>query len=277
MEGYHNETVRDKYYFGRDFVTIFTDDLNNLLSNGELKFDEWKVLLYLIANLQKNNMAITNLDIISQNVGIDRTRVSRSLTGLKRRNIIVEMKMTHSKGSGPVTSIFQISLVNPNLCFNGQTKNYKKEVVTYPKLTKQDGQTLLNSHAEAERQKLIRQRQAQESLFPEAYEEEEELSPEEIEELNFEEQEGIWDRPFEEEEQEMPENKDFDYQNQAQTRQEVVILRGKIQSAQKALETLQTNPDYQKEGTATARLAYNTFKEIQDMEKQLEILESELL
>jgi len=169
MDGFHNETVRDKYYFGREFVTIFTDDLNDLLSNGDLKFDEWKVLLYLIANLQKNNMAITNLDIISQNVGIDRTRVSRSLTGLKRRNVIVEMKMTHSKGSGPVTSIFQISLVNPNLCFNGQTKNYKREIVAYPKLTKIDKETLLNPHAEAKRQQLIREQQQRESLFPEFY------------------------------------------------------------------------------------------------------------
>lgn len=177
MEGYHNETVRDRYNFGRDFVTLFCDDLNNLLLNGELKFDEWKVLLYLIANLQKNNLAITNLDIISENIGIDRTRVSRSLTGLKRRHIIVEMKMSHTKGSGPVTSVFQITLVNPNLCFNGQTKNYKAEIVRYPKLTKKDGDTLLNNHAEAERQKLLREQRERESLFPNYDQEEGAFSP----------------------------------------------------------------------------------------------------
>lgn len=169
MEGYHNETVRDRHKFKRDFVTIFTDDLNDLLYNGDLKLDEWRVLLYLIANLQKNNIAVTNLDIISQGIQIDRTRVSRSLTGLKKRNIIVEMKMSHSRGSGPVTSVFQISLVNPNLCFNGQIKDYQVQFISYPKLTKKDGVTLLNPKAESERQKLLQEKLARESLFPEFY------------------------------------------------------------------------------------------------------------
>ena len=169
MEGFHNETVRDKYYFGREFVTLFSEDLNDLLQSGDLKFDDWKVLLYLIANLQKNNIAITNLDRIANSVKIDRTRVSRSLTRLKTRNIVVEMKMSHSRGSGPVTSVFQISMVNPNLCFNGQTKNYKKEIIHYPKLTQQDGKTLLNAHAESQRQKLLREQQERESLFPEYF------------------------------------------------------------------------------------------------------------
>lgn len=180
MEGFHNETVRDKYYFGREFVTLFSEDLNDLLQSGDLKFDDWKVLLYLIANLQKNNIAITNLDIIANNIRIDRTRVSRSLTRLKIRNIVVEMKMSHSRGSGPVTSIFQISMVNPNLCFNGQTKNYKKEIVHYPKLTQQDGKTLLNAHAENERQKKLREQRERESLFPEFFAEVEEVSPDPV-------------------------------------------------------------------------------------------------
>lgn len=175
IDGYHNETIRDRYKFGRDFVTLFSDDLNDLLTSGDLKFDDWRVLLYLIANLQKNNIAITNLDIISDNIGIDRTRVSRSLTRLKKRQIVVEMKLSHTRGSGPVTSVLQITLVNPNLCFNGTTKKYKEEILKYPKLTHEDGKTLLNQHAENQRQKLLREQARNESLFPELYDDNEDV------------------------------------------------------------------------------------------------------
>ena len=178
MDGYHNETVRDKHYFGRPFVTLFPDDINDLLLNGSLTFKEWKILLFLIANLQKDNIVMTNLDIIAEALSIHRTDVSRALCTLKKMNVLIEMKMSHSRGSGPVTSIFQVKVVNPNIAYNSQTKDYKTSRATAPKVTSKDGQTLLNPHAEAERQKLLREQRERECLFPDFYADAEEaVSP----------------------------------------------------------------------------------------------------
>lgn len=169
LDGYKNITVPDRAKFKRDFVTVFSDDLNDLLKNGELKFDDWKVLLWLIANLEKNNMIITNLDEVAEGINIDRIRVSRSLNKLKKRNVVVEMKLTHAKGSGARASVWAVQIVNPYLCYNGQTMNYTAEVVKYPRLTKEDGTTLLNEKAEKKRKIAeLKARQATD-LFPETY------------------------------------------------------------------------------------------------------------
>lgn len=165
MDGYKNITVPDKAKFKREFVTLFVEDLEDLLVRGDLKFDDWKVLLWLVANLEKNNMIISTLDIISNGLGIDRMRVSRSLNRLKRRNVVVEMKLSQSKGSGPRASVWQVQIVNPYLCYNGQTMQYHTEIVKYPRLTKEDGETLLNQKAE---QKRIAEK-AKNDLFPETY------------------------------------------------------------------------------------------------------------
>lgn len=166
IDGYHNAIVKDRSQFGRPFVTLFPDDINDLLVHGDLTFKEWKVLLFLIANLQKDNLVMTNLDIIAENLHIHRTDVSRALTSLKKMNILIEVKMSHTRGSGPVTSIFKVKVVNPNIAYNSQTKDYKTSRSEAPRVTKRDGVKMLNPHAENERQKLLREQEERESLFP---------------------------------------------------------------------------------------------------------------
>lgn len=177
IDGYHNIVVKDRSHFGRPFVTLFPEDINDLLVYGDLTFKEWKVLLFLIANLQKDNLVMTNLDIIAENLNIHRTDVSRALTSLKKMNVLIEMKMSHTRGSGPVTSIFKVQVVNPNIAYNSQTKDYKTSRSTAPHVTSRDGKKILNPHGEAQRQKLLREKEQRESLFPEYFEEQEAVSP----------------------------------------------------------------------------------------------------
>lgn len=173
MDGYHNETVRDKYYFGRDFVTMFSEDLLYLVTRGELKLNEWKVLIYLIATLDKENVTFTNLDEISNNLGMHRNNVCKYLNCLIRRKLIIQTKMQRRSRTGAQTLLFQVPLaqLNYNLCFNSQTKEYKKVRGDHPQITMADGKTLLNPHAEAQRQQALREKFERESLFPDYFNE----------------------------------------------------------------------------------------------------------
>lgn len=171
MEGYHNETLRDRYQFGRDHVVMFSEDLLNLVTRGDLKLNEWKVLVYLIATLDRGNVTFTNLDEIAVNLGMHRNNVSKYLNSLIRRHLIIETKIQRRSRTGAQTLLFQVPLamLNYNLCFNGQVKDYKKIRYDHPQITMSDGNTLINPHAEAQRQKQLREQAERETLFPEFY------------------------------------------------------------------------------------------------------------
>ena len=180
MDGFHNETVRDKYYFGRDFITIFTEDLFDLVVDGNMSLREWKVFLLLCATMNTKNITVTNLEAISEALKMEKADVSRTITKLKKRKLIVENRWIRSEsGRGSRTRVFQLAIgekleqMNYNIAYNGQTKDYKKVREDHPQITTSDGHTLLNPHAEAQRQKLIREQQEKESLFPEFFQDSE--------------------------------------------------------------------------------------------------------
>lgn len=186
MEGFHNETVRDRYSFGREFVTIFTEDLFDLVVDGNMSLREWKVFLLLCATMNTKNITVTNLETIATTLKLDKPAVSTTITKLKKRKLIVESKWIRSEsGPGSRTRVFQLAVaergldqLNYNIAWNGQTKDYKKRRDDHPKITALDGSTLLNPHAEAQRQKLLREQLERESLFPELYRDDEEaVSP----------------------------------------------------------------------------------------------------
>ena len=166
IDGYHNATLRDKYKYGRDFVTMFSEDLLNLVMRGDLKLNEWKVLIYLIATLDKENVTFTNLDEIAINLGMHRNNVSKYLNSLIRRHLIIETKVQRRSRTGAQTLLFQVPLaqLNYNLCFNSQTKDYKKVRWDHPQITLADGQTILNPLAETERLKLLQQKEETEAI-----------------------------------------------------------------------------------------------------------------
>lgn len=180
IDGYHNETIRDKYYFGRDFFTMFTDDLFDLVAeNGKDKMSlrEWRVFLLLCATMNTKNITVTNAEAIAETLEMTREDVSRTLTKLKKRKLVVESKwIAPQSGPGSRARIFQLAIVgekiqqlNSNIAYNGRVKDYKKHRNDHPQLTTLDGEKLLNPHAEAQRQKLIREQAERENLFPEYY------------------------------------------------------------------------------------------------------------
>ena len=173
MEGYHNETVRDKHYFKRDFITMFQEDLYYLATakDDRMSLLEWRVFMYLCSTLNTQNITVTFLE----ELGMDRTKVSTTLSKLKKRNLIIEKPWPNSQhGKGPRAKVYTLPFVqlNYNIVYNGQIKNYNKVRSNHPQITTTDGEKLLNPHAEKQRQKLIREQQQRESLFPEFFQEE---------------------------------------------------------------------------------------------------------
>ena len=184
MDGFHNETVRDKYYFGRDYITMFTEDLFDLVVDGNMSLREWKVFLLLCATMNTKNITVTNLEAIADTLKMDKPAVSTTITKLKKRKLIVESRWIHSEsGPGSRTRVFQLRIgekleqMNYNITYNGQIKDYKKVRADHPQITGVDGEKLLNPHAEAQRKKILREQQERESLFPEFFHEEEAVSP----------------------------------------------------------------------------------------------------
>ena len=79
------------------------------------------------------------------------------------------MKLNHAKGSGPRASVWQVQIVNPYICYNGQTMKYTAEIVKYTRPTKADGETLLNAKAEKQRKEQKLKELAKDDLFPETF------------------------------------------------------------------------------------------------------------
>lgn len=176
MEGFHNETVRDKHYFKRDFITMFVEDLFDLVVDGKMSLREWRVFLFLCATLNTKNIAVTKLDAIAKELKMDITAVSATISKLKKRHLVVEAKwVCPESGPGSRTKVYKLAIgqmfdyVNPNIAYNGQTKDYAEVRNKFPEITLPDGTTLLNPHAEAQRQQLLREQRERETLFPDYF------------------------------------------------------------------------------------------------------------
>jgi len=178
IDGFHNETVKDRYRFKREFISMFVEDLFDLVVDGNMSLREWRVFLFLCATLNTKNIAVTKLDAIAKELKMDIPAVSTTISKLKKRKLVVEQKWICSEsGHGSRTKVFRLSIgqvfeyLNPNIVYNGQIKDYCKIRGQFPTITLPDGTTLLNRHAEARRKQLIREQQQRESLFPDFYNE----------------------------------------------------------------------------------------------------------
>lgn len=169
IDGYHNETVRDRYRFDRDFITMFTDDLYYLVKDGNMSLREWELFLYLCSTLNRGNATITNREVLAQELGWTVNQVSSNITKLKKRNLVIEHRCNAfvRDKKGPRAVIYEVAIaqLNYNIVFNGQTKDYKKNRYEHPGITMPDGQTLLIPQKEEERKKAIADKERLESLF----------------------------------------------------------------------------------------------------------------
>lgn len=157
MEGYVDMKLPEKHMFRNgNFITIFQKALRNIAMFGNLTKNESILLLYLIGSCTQDNSVCIDLNILSEDLQMDKSNISKAIKGLVLRNIVLR-RDGYRYGNKPLP--MQLSLnydqINYNVAYNGKTKTYKDHKKQHPLLTEKDGRTLLESHRNGEPYRVL--------------------------------------------------------------------------------------------------------------------------
>jgi hypothetical protein len=152
MAGYVDMKLPEKHMFRNgNFITIFQKALRNIAMFGNLTKNESILLLYLIGSCTQDNSVCIDLNILSEDLQMDKSNISKAIKGLVLRNIVLR-RDGYRYGNKPLP--MQLSLnydqINYNVAYNGKTKNYKDHKKQHPPITEKDGRTLLECHRNEE-------------------------------------------------------------------------------------------------------------------------------
>lgn len=104
---------RDKMK-GGDFVFVFQKAILEVLNNGNLSKNEYKILLYLIAKTEFEKEINTTLYSIAKELKLDQSNAGKAMRKLESINIVIRNKSLKT---------FRL---NYEIGFKGSPKNYKK-------------------------------------------------------------------------------------------------------------------------------------------------------
>lgn len=157
MEGYVDMKLPEKHMFRNgNFITIFQKALRNIAMFGNLTKNESILLLYLIGSCTQDNSVCIDLNILSEDLQMDKSNISKAIKGLVLRNIVLR-RDGYRYGNKPLP--MQLSLnydqINYNVAYNGKTKTYKEHKKQHPLLTEKDGRTLLEGHRNGEPYRVL--------------------------------------------------------------------------------------------------------------------------
>lgn len=135
------------------FITIFQKAILNIAMFGKLTKNEMQLLLYLIGSCGAANSICTDLNRLSEDLGMKKPNVSTALKGLVERNIVVRRDGSrYSKTPLPFELHLDFDQINYDLAYNGKIKHYTEDVRKHPALMQKDGTTPLieaKTHKEA--------------------------------------------------------------------------------------------------------------------------------
>lgn len=139
--------VPRKFRFNNgSFITIFQKAILNIAMLGKLSKNEMHLLLYLIGSCGVGNSICTDLDKLSNDLGIKKPNVSRALKGLVERNIVIRKDGNRYKKTPlPFELHLDFDQINYDLAYNGKIKNYRENQINHPQLMQRDGETPLLS------------------------------------------------------------------------------------------------------------------------------------
>ena len=158
VDGYVDIKLPVKHFFNNgDFITVFQKALD-AISKAKLTKNEYKLLLYFIGNCRMNNSICVDLNILSEELQLDKGNLSRALGSLTKRNIIIRANGNrYSNHPLPISVQINYDQLNYNLAYNGKTKNFSKHKTDHPLLTEEDGCTLLESHSMGEPYRILQE------------------------------------------------------------------------------------------------------------------------
>ena len=152
MEGYVDMKLPEKHKFGNgNFVTVFSKALRNIAMFGKLTKNEATLLLYLIGSCTQDNSICIDLNILAEDLQMDKGNVSKAVKGLVARNIVLR-KDGYRYGNAPLPMKLSLNYdqINYNVAYNGKIKTYKENKKKHPVITEVDGRTLLEGHREGQ-------------------------------------------------------------------------------------------------------------------------------
>lgn len=137
VEGYTDVRLpkRHKFHNG-GFITVFQDALFTILTQGKLGKVELQILLYVLSTAGIDGSIETNLDIMSEVLGVKKPNVSKALKGLVQRNIVIRKDGNrYDRSPLPMELSFNYDQINYNLAYNGKTANYRRKKEEHPAIS----------------------------------------------------------------------------------------------------------------------------------------------
>lgn len=137
VEGYTDVRLPKKHRFQNGgFITVFQDALFTILTKGGLGKVELQILLYVLSTAGIDGSIETNLDIISEVLGIKKPNVSKGLKGLVQRNIVIRKDGNrYDRTPLPMELSFNYDQINYNLAYNGKTANFRRKKEEHPAIS----------------------------------------------------------------------------------------------------------------------------------------------
>ena len=145
VEGYVDIRLPKRHKFNNGgFLTVFQDPLLEIVKYGKLGRMEMTLLLYLMGTASQDGSIITDLEMLSDELGYHKSYISRALKGLVERNIVIR-KDGNRYDRTPLQLELSLNAdqLNYNFAFNGKTATYQRKKGTHPALSmpgEQDGE-----------------------------------------------------------------------------------------------------------------------------------------
>lgn len=121
---------KNNYGIFKNFITINQDVLIDLITNFDLNKQELKLFIYLLgkANYGNDITGITTyLDLICQDLNIDKGNISRSLKSLNDKNILILHKRLAGSNKMPIQIEFTFDKINSNIGYKGKLEDLKRK------------------------------------------------------------------------------------------------------------------------------------------------------
>ena len=127
-------------YNNGPFVAVFQVELGAVAESKELKLNDLRVLLFMMASVDSSNCIITSVEMISRRLDCATQSVYRALRKLEKMHILCHQK-TIDRGINKYE--LTLNMINPRLAYHGNTRKLMKQCL--PLITKEDGKTPLIS------------------------------------------------------------------------------------------------------------------------------------
>lgn len=124
-------------YNNGPFVAVFQVELGAVAESKELKLNDFRVLLFMMASVDSSNCIITSVEMISRRLDCAPQSVYRALRKLEKMHILCHHR-TIDRG---INKYELLNMINPRLAYHGNTRKLMKQCL--PLITKEDGKTPL--------------------------------------------------------------------------------------------------------------------------------------